>query len=689
MTDMIVEVDKTRPNIRIEIQNEKMDVDESEEGEIVDDDSDNNTAIKVSSQNIGNVLSTKRSVFTTGINIFDDHEQKKRQERAKRFALKPEEIHNFSEADVEELYESLGITDESDPNIRFDALHLLGIAGLTAENILDYFAKYAPTSLEWIDADSCNVLWMDHVTAARAIFYTSKAVRGMPAREQVNTFAKEFMDDVDNPEENTGQSILLRNRQVELKIDDVLKPSKINPKNSVDISEITIPIPPGYWRLGGKCPKSNCLLMRFALRTDKKPYRAETLAKYYKKLANSKSIIDEGKKKEIRGIFERNKELNDKNPWGSLARNWDHDAKFREQIPNHVDEPQVEVKNPSLLVRLGRKKVEIEPEDKEEVEEEEAEESPEESPPRSKGIPRMRMYADEEEEKVRRKKLLQTIKTQSDKLFREETRPRDLRNILSVTNYKEPVEIIDLVLEEDLGKKLKNRSKHMVYSVEHGMEKVEPYERKENVRSADIRAVLEERRIRSPEHRKREYRRSPAERKRSRSPIRRYAVPVGMRSSPSRERRRFQYRDRSPHRTLHSDRMSVRRRKRNTNYSDDDSFTHKPRSKVAVVIKTQKKPTVASTIWSRVQRKGGDASEDGSESSSGSESASDSDSEAASESERSGSSSSSGSESESESSSSSASSVKKIDRPGFRRGNGIDRRDASLKITMSNDRYRR
>ncbi|KAG5872703.1 hypothetical protein JTB14_008797 [Gonioctena quinquepunctata] len=99
------ETEKVRPNIRIEIQNEKMDVDESEneEGEIVEDDVQDN-AKKVASENI--IQPVSRSIFTTGINIFDEEAQRKLKERARRFALKPEEIHTFTDADLEELYEA-------------------------------------------------------------------------------------------------------------------------------------------------------------------------------------------------------------------------------------------------------------------------------------------------------------------------------------------------------------------------------------------------------------------------------------------------------------------------------------------------------------------------------------------------------------------------------------------------------
>lgn len=405
-------------------------------------------------------------MFTTGINIFDKQEQQKLQERAKRFALKPEEIHNFTDADLFELHESLGITS-NDVNLRFEAVHVLGITGMSVDDLLEYFANYAPSDIEWIDNNSCNVTWVEKISAARAIFYNSKAVKGMPAREPVDTFAREFLDDVED--EPTGKSILLKNREVELKLDDILTQSKPVLKNAVDISEIKIVIPPGYWRLGKDHPNAKCLLLRFAQRTDKKPYKIENLGRYYKKLG-SKVSISENKKKELRGIFERNRDLNqEKNPWGPIAKNWDEDAKFRE--PEREPDPILETVSTSLQIRLGKKK-DFESQIDSLSQGENDIEAPLESRPKVR-IPRMRMYADEEEEKLRRRKLLQTLRHQTERFTKQpKLETTDLRNVLCLSN-KVPEEIIEIDSgsdEVDLGSRLKSRTKQMVFTVERNLE---------------------------------------------------------------------------------------------------------------------------------------------------------------------------------------------------------------------------
>ncbi|KAJ8917758.1 hypothetical protein NQ315_005209 [Exocentrus adspersus] len=707
---MVDNMENVRPNIRIEIHNnltqtEAMEVDhpeedlksDNEEGEIVDETD------TVQSKGVFGVFSpdvvarpwtNSKGIFTTGINIFDKEEQQKLYERAKRFSLKPDEIRNFTDADLEELHESLGITAENKKNVRFEAVHILGTNNLNAEDILEYFVKYAPTAVEWVSEDSCNVTWLEDISAARAMFYVSKAVRGMPAREPCDPFAKEFIDDLEEPEqEGSGQSILLKNKDriVELEVEPQPEhegTSKLNLKNAADISEISISVPPGYWRLGEKHPKAKCLLLRFAFKTDKQPYKTESFSKYYKNLGASKGIIPENKKREIRGIFDRNRELNkEKNPWGSLAKNWNRDVKFCEKERDFDDEVKVvEVTNPSIRVRLGTRRRSLDQENTENVEEGEVKQNKDIK--RTKA-PRMRMYADEEEEKLKRKKLLQTLKKQAEELSKEDDfNPRDLRNVLGITNHKRTFLKPQVTSPEltDLGTRLKNRTKNMVFTVESEVIDLdEECDRKENVQ-ADIRSLIEQRRARSPLRRRRFSRERSSNHseykskylRRSRSPIRRRSPQHGR--SPGRKRRHEG--------TLHSDKIEYERvhrhrhRLRNPYYSEDDEANnHKPKSKVAVVIKTQKKPTVASTIWSRVQPQS-----DESESDSDSESSSESDSSKSEED-------SSSSESESaDDSSSSSSSVKQVSRPGFRNASRLaDKVDyrSPLKITMTNDRFKK
>lgn len=628
---------------------------------------------------------SKKAIFTTGINIFDKNEQIKLQERAKRFALRPEEIHSFTDQDFQELRESLGVNPSNESEFKFETVHVLGLDEMSAEDIVEYFSNYAPEGIEWIDNGSCNVVWLDSLSAARALHYKSRVVRGMPAREPKTTFPEEFLDSVQEPEEESGKSILIKNktREIELcnEIGEIILPKKKNyPENSVDISEITIPIPPGYWRLGNPHPKSKCLLLRFGKTSDRLPFRSEKCNKYFKKLTSQgyRSVISESKKKELRSIFERNKELNEnKNPWELLAKDWDKDSKYREREPvfytnQEDDEVQiVEVKNPKLKARLGSKRKhesEGDKSDSESLEERLVSEK------KTTKVPRMKMYADEEEENQKRRKILMSIRKQTEEIDQRESQV-DLRNVLGpASRYlaKSPVPKEDTQI--DLSTRLKNRTKKMTFAVES-----EPdyyAERASRLALPDARRdIIERMKYRDPDV--------------TRSI---FIVPkkdVRERLSPERptirekaHRRRSSRR--SPVMTLHSDRIpsskSTHSRRRRSHTPE------KRREKTKSKITIPQKPTVASTIWSKVSKPS--ASED---------SSSDSESESASEdssSEVSSSSDSSDSDGGSDSSSSRSSdrriSARNPDRPGFDKSRLSQKvnHKSPLKITTTNEHFR-
>lgn len=488
--------------------------------------------------------------FATGINIFDKDEQIKLQERAKRFALPPEEINTFTDEHLQELHVSLGITKENDKNVRFEAIHVRGTEDMSTEDVLDYFAKYGPFGIEWIDDSCCNVVWVDAVSTARALHYISKPINNLPVRGPCDPFLRDFENETEK--EDGGKSVLLRNpnREVELTDDnnEIIANKENKFEGGVDVAEISCPIPPGFWRLGKPHTKAKNILLRFAYRTDKKPYKAEKFSEYYRKYGNPnygglKGIITEGKKQQFKGIFDRNRAIQgsgnnedgSKNPWGGLAENWDHDADLREKEYDNslvIPDNKPELKNSGLLDRLGFKR----------AHDPEKDEEPEKARKKVK-IPRMKMYADEEEQKIKRKKQLMAVKST------KETQ-KDLRSILGITGVRKRLD------PEDLGAKLKNRIRNTPQV---------PVMREEKI----TRSIVNDR--------------------------------IGQREKPRK----------SYERRLHSDREEKTRRRRRSYHEEEKSedeedayVKHKPRSKVAVVIKTQKTPTVASTVWSRIREKG-------------------------------------------------------------------------------------
>ncbi|GLV32315.1 hypothetical protein CBL_00974 [Carabus blaptoides fortunei] len=355
--------------------------------------------------------------FATGVDIFAKDEQEKLHNRAQRFGLDPNECTGMSDQQLLDLHDSLGITAEDELTTRFEAIHMYGTRDMSTQDVFEYFGKYGPASIEWINDESCNVVWLDRVSAARAFHGLSSAMAGMPVTGKCDPFKAE--EDANGD----GRSILLvtKSREVELYDESDGKPMEDDEENKensavkdlVHVSELDIPVPPGYWRLGMSHCKSKYLLFRFAKRTDRKPYKAERFSQYYKKYGNPnyggiKGLISHSKKLRMKGVHVESTEcasetVKSGDPWGSLAKNWN--AGVRERAP---EVPATHSKpSKSILDRLGsaNKRARVESA----AAEDDGEEKDEMMAKKSK-VPRMRMYADEEEARVEKVKQLKKIR---------------------------------------------------------------------------------------------------------------------------------------------------------------------------------------------------------------------------------------------------------------------------------------
>lgn len=517
------------------------------------------------------------------LNYFTDLDQKKLNDRALRFSLKPDEINTFNEEELNELHISLGINSENADQIRFDAVHLRSSDELTLKNVTNYFTKYGPSSVEMIDDESYNIVWKNKLSAARALFLTSRLVRGMPVRALSEHVIDSFI--LDDPE----ATLLNENRQIELTDDSAEEYKKLINSDTIDISSINIPIPPGYWRLGKENINSYSVLLRFSMVTDKKPQLVEKCDKYFRNSEDKYRQVN-------KGIFSRNKDIKsestNKDPWGILAKTWDEDYRYRE--PERVEETEIVEEdvpppipaNPELRVRLTAKRKLAK---KEEIkqsssEKEQSEESDQENKKKISKVPRMRMYADEEEEKIKRRKLLQTLKRQTESIEKTEIANTDLRNILRTTNRKS--KIVETDDNKDLSLNLKNRRNKLVFTVSQDA----PELRSDYGRDRFERQFRERRR-RSPIH----FHRSPER------------INPQRKERGERNQRQF---SRRPDRGISGGQMY------STREDKDDYYSHKPKSKVALVIKTQKKPSVASTVRPRNRNYDTTSSESENESSS-------------------------------------------------------------------------
>ncbi|ESO97336.1 hypothetical protein LOTGIDRAFT_86543, partial [Lottia gigantea] len=108
----------------------------------------------------------KTGNFVTGIDLTSREAIEKRDERAKRFGLTPSE--NRTEVDRKFLLKRYF------KGIRLEAIHMRGTDNMNTQDIFQYFSEFGPGRIEWIDDSSCNVVWFDPMTAARALSTLSK-----------------------------------------------------------------------------------------------------------------------------------------------------------------------------------------------------------------------------------------------------------------------------------------------------------------------------------------------------------------------------------------------------------------------------------------------------------------------------------------------------------------------------------
>ncbi|PNF30903.1 hypothetical protein B7P43_G05211 [Cryptotermes secundus] len=365
---------------------------------------------------------------------------------------------------------SLGMKDEegTEKHFRLNTLHVRGTENMSTQDIFNYFKDYGPASIEWINDYSCNVVWIDNLSAARAMIGLSTHVKGLDEfHSKANPFLKEGEREKESDKENEKEEVVVVQEIEEPDGDDIImvmersRPFTKEPHINVDsdevhASDIPIPIPPGKWRKGTSHPKAKCILLRFSTRTDKKQPQAEKMSEYYKKYGNPnyggiKGLITSSRKRRYQWhehnikVFEDDKGderdfsevLSDgKNPWGNLAKSWsklDRNRSRRKSDSHDVikaSRPRAfpttqpsydEHEGRSILHRIGT--VTAAPDRASDSEEaSNSFESDEESEwtKRSK-VPRMRMYADEEEVRIERRKA--QVQAQS-----RRKKERDMRN---------------------------------------------------------------------------------------------------------------------------------------------------------------------------------------------------------------------------------------------------------------------
>ncbi|XP_043676996.1 nuclear cap-binding protein subunit 3-like [Vespula pensylvanica] len=388
----------------------------------------------------------RAGTFTTGIDIFSKEEKLKMEERAKRFGLPKSFLSNYEQ----DLYTSMGIGEDNENtrNIRLNVIHMRGTKEMSTKDVFKYFEDYAPASIEWINDVSCNVVWLDNASAARAMLGLSKRIVGVNDKLQSNKSNADMIDSI--PDEDCIIEVKhgsLSDKEIKGKKDT----------NEINIKDIDYPLPPGIWRKGIDYPKSRGIFLRFATRSDKKQPNAEKMSEYYKKYGNPnfggiKGILTESRKRLYKQIKQSRKKVSEereedstsrkrmKNPWGALSESWG----INDSVENDfILKNDYKDQGRNIKERLG---IKFPSKNMTRVEESNSSgndsDSEEDWCKRSKVL-RMRMHADDEEKKIHKRRA--KLKTQM--LLNSMSSGNDLRSRLGSrpvkpTQYRDAIQVV-------------------------------------------------------------------------------------------------------------------------------------------------------------------------------------------------------------------------------------------------------
>jgi len=166
------------PNMTIQVEDKDSDekvADFNYDQEVVDEAEDENQ-VKVSFINSVCTYENEKYKRLTELGLTFEEEKKIKNNRAMRFKLEVQK-DNEVEVDrkkVQSLLENVlkrnECLDISDPEyIRTDALYIYGVSSLTTQQVFMLFDDFLPKKIEWINDDSCVVVWNNKDTAVSVL----------------------------------------------------------------------------------------------------------------------------------------------------------------------------------------------------------------------------------------------------------------------------------------------------------------------------------------------------------------------------------------------------------------------------------------------------------------------------------------------------------------------------------------
>ncbi|XP_072164517.1 uncharacterized protein [Diadema setosum] len=133
-------------------------------------------------ENVKRYENKNSAKFVTGLDITSKEARRKREARAKRFGTASksrsgEAEEEEEEEDISSVLLAQGSTIGGN-RVRLEAINMTGVDDMSTQDIFSYFQSYDPSSIEWINDTSCNIVWLDPHSAARALLGMSKPREG-------------------------------------------------------------------------------------------------------------------------------------------------------------------------------------------------------------------------------------------------------------------------------------------------------------------------------------------------------------------------------------------------------------------------------------------------------------------------------------------------------------------------------
>ncbi|KAM4046974.1 nuclear cap-binding protein subunit 3 isoform 2-T2 [Anomaloglossus baeobatrachus] len=222
----------------------------------------------------------KAGAFITGIDVTSKEAIEKKEQRAKRFHFRAEVNDNQRDVVLDREMMRKAI-----PKVRLETIHVSGVDEMSTQDIFAFFKQYPPGYIEWLDDTSCNVVWLDEVTAARALLNLSTMqteVKSKKSEEEGSAKSK-----TDRYNDSSGDETEEGEVEEENQSDAEEEPEKkvlstMDTLSQAEQDSLMRNDP----RLSMKTFKGNQLVMRFATKDDKKELGAARRSQYYMKYGN-------------------------------------------------------------------------------------------------------------------------------------------------------------------------------------------------------------------------------------------------------------------------------------------------------------------------------------------------------------------------------------------------------------------